>query len=253
MPNPYAQNGFRTRFDWGPTGAEAVGPGAAIVAVVDVLSFTTTLSVAVDAGIDVFPYRWRDETAVAYAREHDAVLAVGRSEAGDGQISLSAATIRRASGVRRLVLPSPNGSTISRNLAAAGSQVVGVSLRNAEAAADWIAENVDKTSTIAVIAAGERWSDGSLRPALEDLWGAGALLAKLDDRGVRPASPEAAAAIAAYRAAADRLPDLLRECASGRELIAYGYPDDVTVAAELDASRSVPVLDGDRFTAAMVG
>lgn len=250
MPSPYAQNGFRTRFDWGPAGAEAVGPGAAIVAVVDVLSFTTTLTVAIDEGIDVFPYAWRDKSAVAYAQEHDAALAVGRSEAVNGQISLSPTTIRRATGVRRLVLPSPNGSTISRNLAATGSRVIGVSLRNADAAADWIAENIDKTSPVAVIASGERWPDGSLRPALEDLWGVGALLAKLDDRGVRPASPEAAAAAAAYRDVSDRLPELLRECASGRELIADGYPDDVTIAAEIDASRSVPLLAGDHFTAA---
>ncbi|WP_163506075.1 2-phosphosulfolactate phosphatase [Fodinicola acaciae] len=248
MANLYAQPGFRARFDWGPVGADTVGSGADIVAVVDVLSFTTALSVAVDRGIDVFPYRWRDETAIAYAQRHDAVLAVGRSEAGDGQISLSAQSIRRADDIRRLVLPSPNGSTIAQRVAASGSRVIGVCLRNAEAAAAWISSNVDKNSYVTVIAAGERWPDGSLRPALEDLWGAGALLAKL--AGVRPLSPEAAAAAAAYRDAADRLPELLRECTSGRELIAYGYADDVTVAAEVDASQSVPLLTADHFTAA---
>jgi hypothetical protein len=54
----------------------------ALVAVVDVLSFTTSVTVAADRGITVLPYRWRDSTAVQYAEQHAAALAVGRSEAG---------------------------------------------------------------------------------------------------------------------------------------------------------------------------
>jgi 2-phosphosulfolactate phosphatase len=42
----------------------------------------------------------------------------------------------------------------------------------------------------------------------------------------------------------------LADCASGRELIAYGYPEDVEVAAEVGASQAVPVLSGESFTAA---
>ena len=38
------------------------------------------------------------------------------------------------------------------------------------------------------------------------------------------------------------LPSLLRDCASGRELIALGHTGDVDHAARLDAYRSVPVL-----------
>ena len=34
---------------------------------------------------------------------------------------------------------------------------------------------------------------------------------------------------------------------SGQELDAAGFRDDVLIAAELDASTSVPLLDGDRF------
>jgi 2-phosphosulfolactate phosphatase len=96
----YDQHGYRVRFDWGLRGAEELGPSSTVVAVVDVLSFTTTTSVAVEQGIEVLPYRWRDESAVAYARENDAELAVGRSEAVPGQISLSPVTVRAASGTR---------------------------------------------------------------------------------------------------------------------------------------------------------
>jgi hypothetical protein len=47
MTDYYAQAGYPVRFDWGTDGADAVAPGAAYVAVVDVLTFTTTLTVAV--------------------------------------------------------------------------------------------------------------------------------------------------------------------------------------------------------------
>ena len=61
-------------------------------------------------------------------------------------------------------------------------------------------------------------------------------------------SPEARAAVAAYDAVADELPKLLHECAGGRELTQYGYPEDVAIAAEVDQSTSVPVLeDGTMF------
>jgi 2-phosphosulfolactate phosphatase len=235
----YTQGDYRVRFDWGPEGADAVGPGAAYVAVVDVLSFTTTLTVAVERGIRVLPYRWRDESAAEVARTHDATLAVGRSAAGPGDISLSPATVLRSSGVRRLVLPSPNGSTVAARLAAAGATVVGVSLRNAAAAAAWVRERRSGDEAVAVVAAGERWNDGPLRPAAEDLWGAGAFLAALGGAGL---SPEARAARAAYRDIAPDLPAALADCASGRELIGNGYPDDVAVAGERTDSTAVPVL-----------
>ncbi|TWD80163.1 2-phosphosulfolactate phosphatase [Kribbella amoyensis] len=239
MTSPYAQSAYRLGFDWGPTGALAV-PGN-LVAVVDVLSFTTTVTVAADEGIDVLPYRWRDESAVTFAEQQNAVLAAGRSQPG---ITLSPVTIRAAEGVERLVLPSPNGSTISQQLGDSGATVLAVSLRNRQAAADWVQAELanDPDRTVVAIAAGERWKDGSLRPAVEDMWGAGGFLAALSDRGVGPISPEARAAIAAYREVADELPRLLRDCASGRELTEYGFAQDVEIAAEVDRSTSVPVL-----------
>ncbi|MFI5691062.1 2-phosphosulfolactate phosphatase [Kribbella sp. NPDC051586] len=237
MTSPYAQDRFSAGFDWGPVGARVVAGD--IVAVVDVLSFTTAVTVAADLGIDVYPYRWRDETAVAYAEQLGAKLAVGRSEAGPGDVSLSPATIRRAEGVSRLVLPSPNGSTIAKQLSDSGATVLAVSLRNRRAAADWVKKQGTGRRVVA-IAAGERWPDGSLRPAVEDLWGAGGFLSAL---GRDDLSPEARAAVAAYDAVADQLPELLHECAGGRELTQYGYPEDVAIAAEVDESPSVPALE----------
>jgi 2-phosphosulfolactate phosphatase len=161
---PHAQAGHRLRCDWGPAGAEAITGGADVVAVVDVLSFTTTLDVAVERGIAVYPYPWKDASAAAFARRHDAVLAVGRSEsAAAGRISLSPVSIRAATGVRRLVLPSPNGSALADRLGRRGATVIGVCLRNAPAAADWTRRRLAHRpgAVVAVVAAGERWTDGS--------------------------------------------------------------------------------------------
>jgi 2-phosphosulfolactate phosphatase len=251
MANPYDQTAFRARFDWGLVGAKVLAREVAVVAVVDVLSFTTSLTVAVDLGVEVFPFRWKDERAAEFAAANHAELAVGRSGAKPGQISLSAPTIRTAENLTRLVLPSPNGSTISHDVAELGATVIGLSLRNVDAAADWTVRALaDRPqAAVAAVAAGERWPDGSLRPAVEDLWGAGSYLAALATRGFGPLSPEARAAAVAYGAVADDVAGHLRACASGQELITWGYPADVEVAAEVNASTSVPILRGGSFTA----
>jgi 2-phosphosulfolactate phosphatase len=245
----HGQAGYAVRFEWGPTGADAVADGAAYAAVVDVLSFTTTVTVAVERGIAVHPFAWKDERAGEHAASLGATLAVGRHEArrAGGGVSLSPASVAAASGVARLVLPSPNGSTIAARLAGSGATVLAAGLRNRRAVAGHLAARLGDGG-LAVVAAGERWPDGSLRPAVEDLWGAGALLAALADHGVDGFSPEAALAAAAFRAVEDRVHAVLAACASGRELVDGGFPDDVAVAAALDAAGVVPVLADGAFT-----
>jgi 2-phosphosulfolactate phosphatase len=250
----HRQPAHRVRFDWGPTGAAAVAEGADVAVVVDVLSFTTTLCVAVDRGMTVLPYRWRDERAAAYAEERGAVLAVGRLEGraledgGGSAVSLSPAAMARAEGVERVVLPSPNGSSIAFALAGTGCLVVGACLRNRSAVAAFLGRRLADGATVAVVAAGERWPDGSLRPAVEDLWGAGAVLDALGAVGVEDAlSPEARHAADAFRALGATLAGSLDACASGRELADAGFAEDVALAAQVDVSRVVPVLRDGAF------
>ena len=228
--------------EWGPTGAEALADRVDVAVVVDVLTFSTTVSLAVDAGAAVVPYRWADASAADEARTRGATLAVSREAAKPGDVSLSPATFRSASGLGTVVLPSPNGSTICALLADAGLEVVVASLRNRQAVASWLAE---RGGSVLVVPAGERWPDGSLRPAVEDLWGAGAVVAALSDVGAAEVSDEAQAAAAAYRLVEGRLEAALGACASGQELIDRGYASDVAIAAELDVSRAVPrLVDG---------
>ena len=100
---------------------------------------------------------------------------------------------------------------------------------------------------VAVVAAGERWPGDVLRPAVEDLWGAGLVIEALAAAGAGPVSPEAASARAAYRSLG-RTPGMaLAACASGRELFEDGYGEEIAVAAEIDVSRRVPVLAGEAF------
>jgi 2-phosphosulfolactate phosphatase len=244
---PHGQTGYRVRLDWGLDGARAVGADTTTTVVVDVLSFTTTLTVALDMGAIVYPYRWNDETAEQFARENDAVLAVGRSQAGTGQVSLSPATLRVGRPPRRLVLPSPNSATIAHHLATQGAPCLAASLRNAAAVAHAVTGSLGTTDTVAFVAAGERWPDGGLRPSVEDLWGAGAVIAHLSEHGWS-CSPEANAARAAYEAVRGQERGALLTCASGRELAQQGYTHDVTIAAEINTSTMVPVLQDGQFT-----
>ena len=80
MTSVWAQAEFNVAFEWGASGAaELVLPGDTLV-VVDVLSFTTSVSVVVDRGTAVYPAVWRDERAGVLAASVDAELAVARSE-----------------------------------------------------------------------------------------------------------------------------------------------------------------------------
>jgi 2-phosphosulfolactate phosphatase len=247
----FGQDGYAVRFDWGQAGARACA--AAVDVVVDVLSFSTAVTVATERGTRVHPCAWRDERAAAAAAGLGAVLAVGRADARrDGAASapsLSPAALRHADLPERLVLPSPNGSTIAAALAAGGGTVVAGCLRNATSVGVWLAGAVRAGRTVAVIAAGERWrEDGSLRPALEDHLGAGAILSAVRRTGPVRLSPEAEAAAALYDAVAGDLARLLEDAVGGRELGDAGFADDVAVAAEVDASPVVPVLVDGAFT-----
>jgi 2-phosphosulfolactate phosphatase len=250
------QGKFAVRMEWGLRGAEEIIWDADCAVVVDVLSFTTAVSVALDQGAEVFPYPWRDLSAEAFARRHGAVLAVGRAEAAgraDGArplVSLSPASIRAAPGLDRIVLPSPNGSALAVALARSGRAIVGACLRNRTSVASWLAKQAgdsDHQPVIAVVPAGERWPDGSLRAAVEDLWGAGAVVAALERLGMTGISPEARAAAAAWHSIASQPDAALASCMSGTELADAGDGADVAIAGEVDTSGAVPVLAGGRF------
>jgi 2-phosphosulfolactate phosphatase len=237
------QTDFQERFEWGEEGVRRLAPHADVVVVVDVLSFATAVDIAVGRGAIVFPYPERGDAAVAFARQVEAILAGARVKEG---YSLSPASLQTLPASTRLVLPSPNGARLVTIAANYAKTVLLGSLRNASAVANCCRSLGER---IAVIAAGERWTGGetwggTLRPAVEDFIGAGSILAALTPR---LPSPEAVAAMAAFRATVDDLPSHLQKCASGKELIERGFASDVSLAAEHDVSRVVPRLTDGRF------
>ena len=92
-----------------------------------------------------------------------------------------------------------NGSSLS--LATGETPTLAGCLRNCQAVA---LAAMRYGHRIAVIPAGEKWDDGSLRPSFEDLIGAGAIITHLT--GVR--SPEAQTARSAYCSAQPNLKGL---------------------------------------------
>lgn len=250
----FGQRDYAVRLEWGPAGAHAVVADVSVI--VDVLSFSTSVCVAVERGMSVYSYPWKGPRAEAFAAERGAVLAVGRREstmpgAGVGY-SLSPAMLVDSPPVPRLVLPSPNGSTIAAALSDSGSRVLVGCLRNASAVAGWLASRLDRGDAVAIIAAGERWeSDGSLRPALEDHLGAGAILSMVARLGHRSRlSPEALVAAELFDTVRPELARYIGGCVSARELDDRGFHADVDVAAGLDGSVAVPLLVDGVFTAA---
>lgn len=224
------QASFALRCEWGLHGITQLASSSDAIVIVDLLSFSTCVAVAVERGAAVYPYRWYDTTAHDFAHAVGALLARPR---GAGGYSLSPVSLLALPTGTKLVLPSPNGATLS--LATGGTPTFAGCLRNAAAVAQ-VAQQCGPR--ISVIPAGERWADGSLRFAVEDLIGAGAIIHAL----VGTRSPEAQAAEAVFLASQPALAAQLADCASGRELIARGFGGDVALAAALNAGQCAPRL-----------
>jgi 2-phosphosulfolactate phosphatase len=205
--------------------------------------YSTAVDVAVARGGVIYPSRLQDAAVDLEAQVGPEVAGLRRQVSARSPYTLSPASLMALAPGTRLVVSSPNGAMISLVAAEAGKPVLAGCLRNAAAVAG-AAQKFGQP--VAVIAAGERWPDGSLRPAVEDLLGAGAIIGHL---GQQRCSPEAEAAAAAFRAARTDLRQRLQSCASGRELIAAGYPQDVELAAELDVSNAVPLFRDGGYAA----
>lgn len=245
--DPHAQEDYSVRLRWGRRGARDAARVGDVLVVVDVLSFATAAVLAVDRGARIFPTP-RGPEAGERARALGAELAVGRSKVpAKGRLSLSPATMLTLAPGERVVLPSPNGATCT-DAGRAGAAAVFVSgLVNASATARVAEARARQLGrALTVLACGERWVDPEppderMRVALEDLLGAGAVLAACQGR----ASPEAQMAADAFRGARDQLRARLFECASGIELVDRGFSDDVERAATLDSVDRAVVLAAD--------
>jgi 2-phosphosulfolactate phosphatase len=226
--------------EWGLEGIESLRARASAFVIVDVLSFSTAVSVGVERGAQIIPFPLGDAAAAAKAaRELGAVAAAPRT-AGGKQPSLSPASLRGLAAGTRLLLPSPNGSRLS--LATGDTPTFCACLRNFEAVAE-AARRAAGSGVVAVIPAGERWPNDTLRPAIEDLIGAGAVIAALRGRE----SAEAQVARIAFEGVGD-IGTMVRQSVSGRALAAIGFAQDVEVALEVGLSGCAPRLEGGAYS-----
>jgi len=232
---------------WGPSAAAQAAAAGDIIAIVDTLSFSTATAAAAAAGGLIYPCRSYDD-AVAMAARVKASPAVRRSDVpARGRFSLSPLTYRGLQPGERVVLPSVNGGVCTRAAVSGGHIVLGA-LVNAAAVAAAVGElrRGKPTCGVTMVACGEREEgapDLPIRFAVEDMLGAGAIIAGLDCHK----SPSARAAEAAFIHLRDHLEWALGESVSGRELIAQGFGGDVHFAAQLNEIEAAPILRGDHY------
>ena len=238
----FDQSEFAIRCEWGEHGVRQLAPISDTVIIVDVLSFSTCVSIATNRGAILFPYRFRDDSRFAFSQSANAKLAGSR---GKSNYSLSPASLLKIAAGTRLVLPSPNGATLT--LATGRTPTFTGCLRNSRAVAETA---VRCGKRIAVIPAGERWpEDRSLRFAVEDMIGAGAIISHLTGR----LSPEAQMAVGIYQQARGNLLEVFAQCGSGKELCERGFEGDVALAAQVDVEDCAPRLRDGAYVKAEQG
>ena len=120
-------------------------------------------------------------------------------------------------------------------------QVIIANLANSARVAEWVlarqAEKGDRFA-IAVIAVGERRTDGGSRFAVEDLLVAGAVIDALAVRGIDHCSPEAAAAAAGFVGLRQAVRHLVTASETAQELSRSGRQAEVRAA--VPAAVSIP-------------
>ncbi len=220
-------------FVWGLAGVRSVAEGEGTVVVVDVLRFATAVEAAVTRGAFVHPVAWESGSAPTGTRlgSLSPVEMLGM-EAGD-----------------HVALRSPNGATCSVEAGRRSGVVVAACLRNHERVASWL---IDAPGPITVVSCGELWGDGSLRPSIEDLLGAGAVIEGLRQAGLT-CSAEAMSAADSWRGAESSWAGRVRSSMSALELLERGAGADLEYALADARSAVVPVLRDGVFAAAPSG
>ncbi len=226
--------------------------------IVDVLSFSTTMSVAVERGLVALSYSGPELDAMggrdAAAAELDATVVAKTRAVEPGVPSLSPASLAAVEPGRRVVFTSLNGARCTSAASDAPAVLIGC-LRNLSATGrvveEALATGVAPRCTI--VPCLEQWTSSTTdtmgeRFSAEDWLGAGALAAALAGGGAS-LSAEASFAATTFEAVSDDLAAALAQSISGRELVAKGFRADVDLAAEVDATDQACVrveADGPR-------
>lgn len=222
---------------------------ADVVLVVDVLRASTTLVTMVERGCGPILLAPTVEAARRVAAHQDGALLVGEAGGlappgfayGNSPVELAAAPIAG----RRVVFATTNGAP-AVHAAAGASAVLLACLRNAGAAAAAAWAAAPPAGSIAIVCAGRAENPGGF--GVDDVYTAGLLVDRLAALGDVTVTDAAEAARMIWAAEPDAL-RLLQRCTAGRSLSGLGLGEDVTYAAALDRSTTVPRLGRDIFLA----
>lgn len=244
----FDQAPYECKVEWGRRGAREAAERGDIVIIVDVLSFSSTVITALRNGALIYPYP-RNLDGKMYAEEIGAKFILGRAEAVKiGTPTLSPVSFGKNQRDKKYVLTSLNGAFCTWIATKVPVLFIG-SLLNAKSVAE-AANQVQKetSANITVIPCGEQWShirehEDSLRPAIEDYLGAGAIVSYL----AGSKSPEAELCMASFLHSKVKLGEVIWDCGSGRELRGRGFEEDVKHCSRLNVYQTVPVLNQDHF------
>ena len=145
MTDPWAQDGFRVRLEWGRRGARVAAERGDILVVVDTLSFSTAVVTAVRHGGLIYPCAWTDDPEALAARLGVEAAVPRQDVPKRGRFSLSPPTFSAIQPGDRVVLASPNGATCSHYGRAVPHLLVGA-LVNAHAVAQAVTCLLRETS-----------------------------------------------------------------------------------------------------------
>jgi 2-phosphosulfolactate phosphatase len=240
----FNQHPHRMRLDWGRRGVRDAADRGDVIVIVDVLRFSSCVAAAVERGASVAPCAF-DAEAADLAQRLGARVANAPEGSRAGFALVPTFTEARAG--ETIVLRTLNGAECTL-LASGAPRVFAGSLLNASPVANAVAKSVDTSDLcVTVVACGERWSHPmpgeEISFAIEDYLGAGAILSEIGG----DLSAEALVCAAAFERSRERLLELLLDCGSGRQLVAWGLEADVRYAAQLDACTTVPVLRDGRY------
>lgn len=244
-------SGVQVHLEWGPTGAALAAEQGDLIVIIDVLSFSTSITLTAHRAAVALAYSAEEIEGLggrgAISERFDADIVAKTRLPPKGEFSLSPASLVDLPSGRRLIFTSLNGAACVAASVAAPEVLIGC-LLNGGAAADLVASRLGQglTDRCTLIACGERWSStaklNGWRPCIEDHLGAGAIAARLLAKGLS-LSPEAALATSAYEAMKRSLPQVLSQSVSGRELVSKGFRTDVDLAANTNTVDVVPSWD----------
>lgn len=228
-------NKYSVFCEWGKSGMNLGISEVDVTIIVDVLSFSTCVDIVISQGSEVYPYLYKDSTALDYSKKLKAYLAGARNA---GEYTLSPKSLINIKKGSKLVLPSPNGSVLT--MSATSKFVLTGCLRNCVAVAH-AAQRLGHY--IAIIPAGELWPDGSFRVAYEDLIGAGSIIHHMKGNKSLEANYAEEIFLISQR---NNFKDiyLLR---SAIELINCGFSCDVDIASIYNISNYVPFYQEGRY------